>query len=358
MKNAGIFIILLTFFACGQPRDTSSPANFSLQYSDQGNIEFLRELIDDRPNNPKNYVRLAEIYLERGNTRQAIQLLRSANEEIPGNESIEMLLIKALIQTDNKYQTEELIRKVNLTTENIDHYILLAEYSNYKKEYTKALDNINRAIALDNGDADYFDLKANILLQIDDTSGAVNSFDRALEKSNVKYSTIVSYLELLATLNDREKFQEVYHLIPGRYREDPRTYLSISEYMIRTNDLDSAKNLAFHVNNPNFEREKVTKLVRINFNQRNYDSVLFYLSDYKLESPELLLLEARTYDRMNQYQNAENSYLEILKSDSTHIIARQELEKLQRKVRYLRDLKRREENRIDFIQIRPLVPNN
>jgi len=358
MKNGYIYLFLLILFACSKPMDHSSPANFTLQYSEQTNIDYLKELIDRRPRNAGNYIRLANIYMQNDDSKKAIAILNSGKEEDPENKELDYLLIKAYLNIGQRDLAQSLFDRLNLSPEGMDDFVLSAEYYFHNGEYTKALDNINRVLVLDDGNSDFYATKAKILLKIQDTVGALNNYEIAIQKNNIAFNTTIEYLDLLVARHMEDKFKDVYAVLPERIKKQPGCIFAVADLLVARNELDSAKEMVLLVHGDETDKQKTNKLVKINFKQGNYDSVLYYLSDYQLESADMLLYEARSNDRLRQYQEAEQSYLTILERDSTHAIANDELVKLRRKMRYLRDLRKRQENRIEIIQNKPLIPNN
>ena len=70
----------------------------------------------------------------------------------------------------------------------------------------------------------------------------------------------------------------------------------------------------------------------------NWDSALLYVerAGAITPTPEHDMLLAHIYDKQRKYSLAEEVYQNILKNDSTHQLARQALNKLRRKIAYLR----------------------
>jgi tetratricopeptide (TPR) repeat protein len=93
--------------------------------------------------------------------------------------------------------------------------------------------------------------------------------------------------------------------------------------------------------------------------QGKYDSALFYAGQaLEMDSTVVYshLIKARALAKRYYYKDAVQEYEHILSMDSTYTIAGDELEKLDRKIAYLRSLKKYNESREELKMIKPLKP--
>ncbi len=362
MRTSFIYLLIAVFVMnCKSDVDTSTPADFELNISDDRNVEFLKELIDDNESNPQNYIRLSHYYLMNNEPNKALETLTGALENTNSNTEIKLLLTSAYIRNDRLEDAESQFEKI--ATEELNSllfYQVAGEYWFAKNNFVKSLNNINRAINIDQGSSELYALKARNLVHLYDTVGAVNNYILAIDKEQASFSTFIEFLHLLLAQKDDRLFNKIYADLDERWKEHQDTHFLLAKYLMETGEYDSAKAHVYPLTGNNeVEMQKIKLLSEINFKQRRYDSAIYYLKDYELISPELLFIRARAYDRLGRYQSSEDTYLKIIEIDSTNTIAADELAKLRRKVRYLQ-LKRREENRIRMVPVprNPITPIN
>ncbi len=360
MKPFKIYILfLLIILGCNGNKDTSTPADFELNISEERDIAFLVELVKDNDRNPENFIRLANYYLKLEQPSKALETLRAASENFPHHEKIKLLLARALIEAGQPAEAAKYAAFDDVPeNEPLLYYETASQYWFEKGEHARSLNNINLAINIDQGNGAFYAMKAKNLLYLNDTTGAVRNYALALSKEGTLFDTYIEFLHLLIETRDIDAFNKIFKNISSEYQNHSETHFLLANYLASINQYDSAKAHIFLIaNQPEIELRKIKSLADINFQQKNYDSSIYYLKDYEVVSPELLYLQARAYDRLWDFEKSEEAYLKIIEIDSTDVIAVDELDKLRRKVRYLQ-LKRREENRMKIMPSSPISPVN
>lgn len=355
-----VIIYVLGAFGCSKKQDPGSPADFDMAVYDKASVDHLKRLINRRPENSNNYIRLADVYESSGEISLARHTIEEAIKENPEDPILQILLVKYYLTAGETAKAEEYFYKITDQEENIAYGIVQAELLINKGFYDKALQILNKSLSKDPGNAELHYLKGQLYRNIADTTSALSSFKTAIGRENVSFYMVKDYLRVLADLGRTEEFLESYKELTPELRKIPDTKIILSDVLVGLNELDSAKEILFNIDDRQYQGLRDYKLALINFNQRRYDSARYYAEKAFASGKDLQakLVVARSYEMMYNYQESEDTYLDILERDSTFTIAAEELEKLRRKVRYLRELRRREEQKFQFAPLKPITPEN
>lgn len=358
--RAHILIIIFSAWwlvACSK-KEENSPADFRIAISETASEDFLLKMIDRRPGNISNYIRLADVYYNAGDLVKAIAIMEEALSENPGNNRVKLMLAQYHLERGQTARAEEVFLKLPDESEGVDYSAVQAALLIEKGFYDKALQIISRSISKDKGNAELYFLKGMVMKNLSDTVAALHNFKTAVQLENVRFPMVVNYLDILAAMGKPEEFFENYNSLSPEIKRRPELKLIMAEILVDLQQPDSAKSILFGVKEEDLLSEKYAKLGQIYLGERKYDSAMYYarLSQSKKENLRTQLLIARTFDKMYKYQDAENTYLEILEKDSTFTVAAEELDYLRRKVRYLRQKALEEKRREEMRQIQPLTP--
>jgi tetratricopeptide (TPR) repeat protein len=128
-----------------------------------------------------------------------------------------------------------------------------------------------------------------------------------------------------------------------------------SSLYLEKGELDSASMILNHLKlDPEFRLEAYLDLGQIKYQTYQFDSALYFSGKVQqMDSLNMdgLVLAARSYDRKRFFQKALEEYERAIEIDSTNQLVREELNKLKRKVAYLRKL---EKERSEVPEVVPL----
>ena len=316
--------------------------------------DFLQESITSNPEIQDNYYRLAEILIDENNWDESLKVLQKYRGE--HSEKYLCLLIENLARAGEMAKATELSSSLDGSSPEVLYVKSLVNFKSQNN--TASLDYVNRAIGLDGGNAKYFQLKANVLLSIEDTISAVENFRIATNKENIRPRGYYDFIHLLLHIQDDNEADSISSLGLKHYPGSDLIQLANAEVKISSEDYQKAKEILWSINGPELFIPAKQLLLPIYFNSRTYDSVLL-VSDNILtidnHNREARLYAARSKDRLRKFEEAEKEYMKLKEFDTTDAIVNAELVKLQRKMRYLRDLKRKERLYRDVSPLQPEI---
>lgn len=321
-----------------------------LQADDSNNAKdilvYLDELIKKDKTNYQIFFQRAKIYYDLKQYKKALEDIQKSLELNPTNEASYLLLAQV-------YQNQSSIKKsigAALQAEqrgfrNYELYKLLA--LNYLKmgDAENAEKSIDRLLDF-NLTAENLSLKGDIYLELKDTTNAVKSYVSALKLNNQTsrpYRSIYSIYEI-SRPDYAEEFLDLYLKVNPDYS----SFLVLKgEMLLKRNEYDSAINYFTLANYKAFKDfQLLNKVASAYYNLENYDTAFIEVNEsLKLDSVnnrDAKLLAARSLDKLRDYNLAKVYYEAIVKSDSTDVIALDELDKLNRKVAYLWRLSQQE----------------
>lgn len=354
--------LLLLATGCSEREKVSSPADFDMNISDKTSIAYLSDLIRRRPENADNYLRLAQIYFDAGNLKMAQRTLHDAEGKVDERERIELELTRYYLESGEIAIAETHFNNISALEGSIDYQIIQAALLVHKGFYDRAMQVITSSLAKDPGHSRLYYLRAVAQRSMADTVAALESYEKAVYCKDVGFSTVIEYLDYLVALDQVDQFFSKYSALPPHLKSRAETKLILTNVYVNEGKLDSAQVVLHSIDELDALGEKYLILAKVHLDQREYDSARYYaeLSNRQDNTVESKLLLARVNDITQNYQAAEDIYQEILEADSTQAIAREELEKLRRKIRYLRELKMREQRRREreFVPLQPITPIN
>ena len=218
-----VIIYVLGAFGCSKKQDPGTPADFDMAVYDKASVDHLKRLINRRPENSNNYIRLAYVYESSGEISLARQTIEEAIKENPEDPILQILLVKYYLAAGETAKAEEFFYKINDQEENIAYGIVQAELLINKGFYDKALQILNKSLSKDPGNAELHYLKGQLYRNIADTTSALNSFKTAIGCENVSFYMVKDYLRVLADLGKTEEFLESYKELTHEMRKIPYT---------------------------------------------------------------------------------------------------------------------------------------
>jgi tetratricopeptide (TPR) repeat protein len=218
---------------------------------------------------------------------------------------------------------------------------------------------LKRALQLDSKDWELYFIKAETAELLGDSLSTYVNYEQAydLHPSDTVFNRMFDYAMEQENMKRAARYISKDYI---RHPGSPDLLYRAGNYFSRSGRLDTTFYL-YHkvmVMEPGRVRS-YDGLASSFYDQARYDSALFYVGRaLEIDSTALdsHLIRARTLAKKYYYGDARKEYLYIIEMDSTHTIARDELKKLDRKVAYLRSLKKYEKRKEDVKMIKPLKP--
>ena len=190
------------------------------------------------------------------------------------------------------------------------HYILSQAFYNIK-EYSKAINEINRALSINPDNINYLKYKAQIYCETNKLSDAVKILESMLETQDVN---------ILDYKNDLEGLYYYTLAKATKDREKSRFYLA--QYFLKANDHQRAvKELNQNINTDKKDVKSMTLLANIYFKQNKLsDAMDLYEKAYKVKKndPDNLMGIANMYMYKKDYKNALDFYVKAAKKDKNN----------------------------------------
>ncbi|NJN26273.1 MAG: hypothetical protein HC819_10000 [Cyclobacteriaceae bacterium] len=308
-------------------------------------VDFLSEQIDQHPEGEDKYLKLAEIYRQKGDESAALDLLKKGERENP--ENIDLLLAMAAIHLKNENVPElakslAAIRK--LDADHIDFLKLSAGYSLLLRDYTNAIYFANRAMLVNAFDDEIMNLRGRALLINKDSISALHSFEEAYALNNApkNFSTVFDLAIELRDLESAKKYLDDF----GSKHNQLRLCYENGRYFHLANRPDTAIYILNQcLENGNQEPGIYLELAKLYLQDNALDLANDAINTYleiNNKNVEGLVIKARTLEKFNNYQEAISIYKQAIQIDSTSRLALGGLENLERKVAYLQLIKRKE----------------
>lgn len=339
-------VISLVFFSCERYSRDEIIESGELQDADKV-LEYLNDIIDRDQNNAQVYYKRAQVYLNIGDYRRAgidVQKAVSLKSTDPDYYLLKSSIldkrnnpaecIAAALQAEQRgLRNYELYRLMAV------NYLKLNDAENAKKSIQRLLD-FNR-----NGEN--LSLQADILLELKDTVGAINSYKAAIDQQS---NLIRPYRSLFKIYRNKgeEEVAEGYVDTFLKNESDNHEFLMMKGRLLMDRaSYDSALNILKMANALESDDLEILNAAGVTyFELQKYDtSLLIAERSWEIDSffVDNALLKARSLDKLGNYVEAQEVYNNLLKSDSTLLIASEELDILNRKVAYLWRLKQQEQ---------------
>jgi len=353
----GIFTVMI-IASCGHRHASYEIVELPESQKNQGElfIPYLKEQISRQPNEPSNYLKLARIYLDQNKPDEAKTLLQNGNSHQEKNlEILAMLSNIYLNEKDTTSLRANVSRMRKLDPEYDGTLILSAEYGLLAHQPDNAIYYSNRAI-LKNPYNDHCRLllgKAYLMKK--DSASALHNFQQAFSMHN----TYENFSNLFSLSLATGQFEQARALIAefGSEETSPPINLERAMYYNAVNEYDSARvSLDKCRIESSDENAALFEWAKYYYATKN-DSAMQTLNQYLYHFPEdtrAMILKARMKSADGATMDAIDLYKSVLLSDSTSAIARTELEILERKVAYLRLIKRKDETQKQLEIIKPL----
>lgn len=360
ITNCLFFLLpLVLFFGC-KPKNGVHRIVYTEEQnraSEEVYINYLTEQIEYYPEEVDNYIKLASHYKEQNNDSKAIVLLQEAEIENPKNIAILINLSTFYLQNKN---IEKLSLALNTLSEiapdNMDYLKLSAGYSIFLEDYTDAIFFANRALLANPFDHESLYIRGCAQLINRDSLDAVISFEEAYKLKNT-YINFAKLFDVALAMGDHSKAGKYLNEITF---EDISLQLDYEwgAYYNKIGEYDRSKMFLLKCLNEKPEEPRIYfELAKNYFGANKIDSTLYFVNKYLDTNPKgtgAYVLKAKAMEKLYKYTDARQIYIQALKIDSTSILARKELDNLERKVAYLRLKKRKQEVQKQVETLKPL----
>ena len=356
MRTWGFLLLILTSCNAVHTRE-EMPVSGEFGTPDQ-QLAYLNDRIKDNPDDHSLLYRKALLLEMNDSTGKALQVMETVLSGDPGNMRYQEFSAHLNHRAGNSDRTIEIVSDL----EQLGHHsssmkILASDSYLQQKRYAEALDVIDGSIALNPSYAPNYLWKGRILLASRDTVQAEYYFRKTLDMTSEDLESLDALVDILL---HKEEPEQAYYFVNKLLETDRQNtgYLKRLAYVLKeTGFLDSAQVLnRTLIRTDSGDVNLWMNQAEIFYSLSEFDSAFIYASYSRQLDQDLLkaqLMQARIFDKRREYFRSRNVYEAILQRDSTHSIARSELEYLERKIAYLQRTKEAEKRR-DSLLLRPL----
>lgn len=319
-------------------------------------INYLKELIRTEPGTVNTYLKLAGIYKNTSKHEEAIRMLRNGLKQTGDNVEILAELGKIYLESG---QTEQLSGTLKLLRsqdpDNINFLKLSSGYALLLGDTENASFFANRALIINPLDDDIHYLLGETRLKQKDSLTALNIFMDAYNLLNSQRN----FRALFGLALNLRQYQLSRSLLEKYEKNDKDKFecLYWGMWYNATADNDSARSALSGCDFGSGKADEVYYEFAKSYYPKQSDSVLYYVDQslsFNSRNVNSLILKARTLDRLGNFDRSRDVYQEVLRLDSASAIAQVELSNLERKVAYLRLVKKKESGQKDLENLRPL----
>ncbi len=357
-----VSVILLYMLAVlsGCERQYSLHPLVDIEYNsssvDAVNVGYLLAQIEDHPEVSDNYLKLSDIYEKQGNNNEAIKLLQKGARATKENSVVLVALGRYYLQNGNLEELSAILNSLrNADPDNIDFLKLSSGYAFLLKDAENAIFFANRALLTNPVDDENLYLLANGKLLSKDSTSALNTFGEAY-KLRKSYNNFSKVFDLALQLRQPNLASEYLDDFENTNKIVNCCYQWGALYNA-TGKRDSARWMLRNCEESVAARELLSYEMAKTYYPEQIDSALIYINEALGIEPRYLLalvFKAKALDRQGDFDQAMGIYESAIQIDSTYTIALDGLSNLERKVAYLRLVKRKENVQRDLELFKPL----
>ena len=232
--NKTIFFILL-FLTVIVKSQTDSLILYKINGDNNKIITLSKKLILQNKADVKTFLILSDTYAELGNYSESTSVLNSGLKKYKNNE--ELLFLKAKIQYKNN-QFLKALETTNLIGEENAPKVLTLKYNilTSLKQYTEALNCIEKLIDTDSTSYKYYYLQGKTLKRLNHLKSAVNSFRIAIKLNPVFDKAYYSIASIFTNI-DRHTYQDSaykYIVIADSLMPGKKSYITLKAKILYT----------------------------------------------------------------------------------------------------------------------------
>lgn len=307
-------------------------------------VATFNELTEEEPE-PELFLKQASLHISLNQEERALSVLKQGLEEVEKPNSSRMLAEVIQLFLDRGKPDSALVYLREMDSSYVRFPLLAGALSLEEGNYEQALNYLNRLNQADPlpGFAWYY---GRALWLNNDTTRALNWLPAAMEEKNYRHQALALLTEIYL---EQGNTAEALALLEGesgkRLPVAERRMLKARMLWADNNRMEAVSELRKGMNNS--APEQFAKLLADYYYQLNrYDSAIYFVNQSGWnETAAGQLIIARAYDKKRNYSNSKEAYNQILAMDRAEYreiqeIAREELDKLNRKVAYLQKIRR------------------
>lgn len=346
-----LFVGLFTFFSCetnySQYKVGEVPVTNDIFYEQY--LERINQEIEKSPSNAELYYIKASKLLESKKNNSALRTIEKALDLLKDVSNKKYHLLAARIYTENEQFEKALqqlrqVEKFEETTAQTD--ALFANVYWRQGDYLKADSTSQSAIKKDPFNAEYYAIRGNVLWSMHDTLAARQSLLKSISLGPAS-TTYEKLLEVyLAEKNYEYGFQVLNHLINLHPEKLTLQYRKAEIYSNIDEEVKARTIWRSIINQYPESEEAYHNLTDMYLSNLRYDSAIYFQNQLIVRdstNAEPYLNLARIYDRRFWYTSASDYYQRYLQLNPDNLVAQEELEKVENKVRYINRLQQEKE---------------
>ncbi|MDN5203608.1 tetratricopeptide repeat protein [Fulvivirgaceae bacterium BMA10] len=320
-------------------------------------LSSVNRAIENRPSSADAHYKRALLLEALSDYKSAITNARKAIELNDGKPEYYLCLARNSYLDQNIEGALKAAHQVeNMQRGTAQLYRLIADLYQDQGNHSEALNYNNQLMRLSNKSSDHFQRGA-ILWSQGDSIKAVESLKYSIDLDSTfeqSYDKLAQIYLLTHQYDSAHQFLDKAMALDGN---DIDRIFTKGEIFKQEGKRDSALTAFRKILNIDSRHiASVFEISQLFLEKYRYDSANFYANRILDLSPgdrRAKLMEARILDKRGFYNGAMQKYQELIEQDSTFNLAFQELEKLKRKVAYLRKLKEEQQAGRDLPILRP-----
>ncbi len=330
-RNTYSIIVILIFIISGC--DNSEMINNNLSSSHVDSVAVLTDLIHQDSLNSDLFLKRAKINLNNGKVDPALRDLQSALKISPNNPQLFILLSEVyfvLGQKDNSIAS--LKKAIRLNPENITAYLKLSETYLLINKADVAIKYADEAVNKNPKSGEAYYMKAMCLLELEDTTSAINNLRISAKLSPDNYMTYMQLGVMYVSRNDtlsKSVFEKALSIKPNDERALYYLGMYFQEHGENNKALQKFKQLTdYHPENSRaYYNMGYIYLVELN----SYDTakIMFQKAvELRPSFVEAVYNLGRTYEILGQYEDARIKYKKALELLPNYPLAVQGMNRL------------------------------
>ena len=209
-------------------------------------------------------------------------------------------------------------------------------------------------------------MKGDLALQINDTTTALNAYHQVYETGSYNTEQIQDYISLLINTGKTQNANEIIEEILKEETVDPKILLLVVKMRYEQGNFNLADSLCTKLFIRDRTNEEILLLLgKIKFGLAQYDSTIYY-TDLLLDiAPEKAAyqLKGKALDKKYKYREALDEFYMAFNLDSSDTYTKQEIKVLHRKIEYVDNLKKYNQEKektqdIELLQNKPFIKND
>ncbi|MEM7108017.1 MAG: tetratricopeptide repeat protein [Bacteroidota bacterium] len=354
-RSSPLFIALIgvAFLVSACVPRSNHPFLEESQTNPEAVLEYLNEVIASDPDNKNALYQKAKIQSDQQNWESALATIdRALKIDFTNND---YFFLKGKVTAAlGRYKESIRAFKQSEVLGNRSHQL----YKQLSKSYL-ALEQpeasrevVNRLLKLDDGDEAHI-LAGETLLALSDSSQALAQFNQALRINANNKRALYGIKNIHYGRGALDKAEKIVDRLIEFDDAGHELLLEKVKLLVVRNEQDTAKVVLKRLFRSDSSDLVLQTLAELEYDLKNYDSALFYLSKMSQHNDQQwLLLRARALDKNRNFVASRRAYENILAMDSTNEIARNELATLKGKMAYLQRITR-EQAALDSIKSNP-----